>query len=183
MQKAKDIEKTSKKIIESEKKIYKDARQKGDDYIEECKSKARDEANAEKKSVIDKLNDTIATLKAKIIELKEEIKALLSRKTELETEVNTLEETYDDKVQEVSLIIEAAEIKSEEIIQDALDKKYRIEEYGSLQELFGILSAEKYYRVKKNLQETYNELKDSCGESFTDKFPDAFNSVGEIPHL
>ena len=175
MQEAEKVEKTAMNIIENEKKIYSDARQKGDDYIEECKSKARDEANAEKKSVIDKLNDTIATLKAKIIELKEEIKALLSRKTELETEVNTLEETYDDKVQEVSLIIEAAEIKSEEIIQDALDKKYRIEEYGSIQELFGIVSAEKYYRVKKHLQETYNELKNYYGEAFLSKFPDVYN--------
>lgn len=175
MQEAKDIEKTSKKIIESEKKIYKDAKQKGDDYIEECKIKARGEAKSEKKSVIDKLNDTIATLKARIVELKDEIKALLFRKTELETEVNTLKESYDDKVQEASLIIETAEIRGEEIIQDALDKKYRIGEYRSLQEMFGIVSAEKYYRVKKNLQETYNELKDSCGESFTDKFPDAFN--------
>ena len=175
MQEAEKVEKTAMNIIENEKKIYSDARRKGDDYIEECKSKARDEASAEKKNVIDKLNDTIATLKAKIIELKEEIKALLSRKTELETEVNTLEETYDDKVQEVSLIIEAAEIKSEEIIQDALDKKYRIEEYGSLQELFGIVSAEKYYRVKKHLKETYNELINYYGEAFLSKFPDVYN--------
>lgn len=175
MQEAEKVEKTAMNIIENEKKIYSDARRKGDDYIEECKSKARDEASAEKKNVIDKFNDTIATLKAKIIELKEEIKALLSRKTELETEVNTLEETYDDKVQEVSLIIEAAEIKSEEIIQDALDKKYRIEEYGSLQELFGIVSAEKYYRVKKHLKETYNELINYYGEAFLSKFPDVYN--------
>lgn len=175
MNEAKKLENVAKKIISNEKRIYNEAKEKGDNYIEECKSKARDEAMAEKKSMIDRLNDTIASLKAKIVSLKNEISSLLFRKSKLEKEVNYLDEIYNDKVQEASLIIERAEIRGEEIIQDAMDKKDCIGEYRNLQEVFGIVSAEKYYRVKKHLQETYNELNNLCGDSFTKMFPDVFD--------